>query len=65
MSKLRTKVTGAEKKCHGAVPAEVTGGKEDSSNGPRVLDVDLRWNTRCNLSKEITTRKPKGYAGKC
>ena len=50
MSELKTKVTGAEKKHQGAVPEEVTGGAEDSSNGSGILDIDLRWNTRCNLS---------------
>ena len=32
MSKLKTKVTGAEKKYQGVVIEEVIGGKEDSGN---------------------------------
>ena len=39
-----------EKKYLGAVPEEVTSGKEASSNGSGILDIDLRWNTGCNLS---------------
>ena len=48
-------------RCREEVPGccAMTGGTEDSSNGLGILDIDLRWNTRCNLSKkEITTRTP-------